>query len=195
MISGSEDTVVEELTSRVARVSNELVSHVEIVGAGHFFRDLYAYDAVDAVDTFLAKSRSPVRLIELAASFQDDARRLSGPEKFFVVFVSQTDCEYCERLRQKVFYPMIRRDELDDRIELREVSLDAGFELIDFEGRTVEGRQFAERYGAFVTPTLLFLGSGGKALVEPIIGTGNIEFYNFYLSSKIDEATKALETP
>lgn len=56
VISGSEDAVVSELASRMPDVANKFVEHVEVDGAGHFFRDLYTYDVVDAIDAFLDKA-------------------------------------------------------------------------------------------------------------------------------------------
>jgi len=189
VISGSDDTVVANLSDKMAAVDNRLVRHVEIDGAGHFFRDLYGYDVVDAIDSFLAEP--PPRLIKLAASLRADVQAFSTTEKFHVVFISQNGCEYCELLRKTVLFPMIRSGGLDRRIELREVSLDDGFELQDFQGQAVKGLNFAERYGAYVTPTLLFLGANGANLAEPLVGTGNIEFYNFYLEKKIEEAARS----
>jgi hypothetical protein len=90
---------------------------------------------------------------------------------------------------------MIRRGDLDERIELREVSLDTDFELVDFQGSTTKGLEFAQRYDAYVTPTLLFLDALGNSLTEPLVGTGNIEFYSFYLQQKIDEASRASTSP
>jgi len=55
VISGSDDQVSKDLGLRMVDVVNESVSHLEIVGADHFFRDLYAYDVVDAVDAFLGE--------------------------------------------------------------------------------------------------------------------------------------------
>lgn len=57
VISGSDDAVSKGLGSRMADVVNESVSHQEIEGAGHFFRDLYMYDVVDAVDAFLGEDQ------------------------------------------------------------------------------------------------------------------------------------------
>jgi thioredoxin-related protein len=188
VISGSDDSVVPDLSGRMADIGNKLVSHVDIEGADHFFRDLYAYDVVDAIDVFLARQTPPPRLINWATSLQDDVHALAGPQEFHVIFISQAGCQYCELLRKTVLRPMIRGGGLDERIVLREVSLDGDFELRDFEGRAVTGLNFAERYGAYVTPTMLFLDANGENLVKPLVGTGNIEFYGYYLEKKINEA-------
>lgn len=192
VISGSEDDVVPDLASRMPEVSNKLVRHVEIDGADHFFRDLYAYDVVDAIEIFDESVLAPHGLIEAATSLQDDARSMPASATFFVVFVSQSGCEFCEQLRRQVLYPAIRLDEMDSRIELREVSLDDGFLFEDFQGQTIAGSRFAKKYGAYVTPTLLFLDAQGNSLGEPLIGLGNIEFYGVYLNRKIEAASKAL---
>ena len=81
----------------------------------------------------------------------------------------------------------------NERVILRELSLDTGFEFKDFHGNMVAGQKFGERYDSFVTPTLLFLDANGHSLTDPIVGTGNIEFYGFYLDRKIKEATDAID--
>lgn len=55
VISGSDDQVSSGLGARMTEAVSDSVSHVEIDGAGHFFRDLYLYDVVDAIDSFLSR--------------------------------------------------------------------------------------------------------------------------------------------
>jgi len=136
--------------------------------------------------------QSPTRLIELAVSLQADAIKVPEANIPIVIFVSRHDCIYCERLREQVLYPMIRAGELENRIILRELSLDPGFSVEDFHGNIVDGKNFADRYDASITPTLLFLDEAGLCLSDPLVGTGNIEFYRFYLNRKIEEATQVL---
>ena len=57
VISGSDDQVSSGLGDRMAEAVSDSVSHIEIDGAGHFFRDLYLYDVVDAIDSFLSRER------------------------------------------------------------------------------------------------------------------------------------------
>ena len=142
-----------------------------------------------------AEPHSPETLIIPAQSLQADAKNLAAPRKMFALVITQHDCEYCELLRRNIFHPAIRRDELDQRIELREVSISPGYTLTDFQGEVVSGTQFAGRYGIDITPTVLFLDTAGETLTAPLIGTGNIEFYSFYLEQKIEAAEKALSTP
>jgi len=57
VISGSDDQVSSGLGDRMTEAVSDSVSHIEIDGAGHFFRDLYLYDVVDAIDSFLSRER------------------------------------------------------------------------------------------------------------------------------------------
>ncbi len=53
VFSGSDDEVVAGLAGAMASVTRSNVRHVEIDGADHFFRDLYAYDLVEISIEFL----------------------------------------------------------------------------------------------------------------------------------------------
>ena len=66
VLSGSQDEVVPELASRMTEVENSLVTHSEIYGARHFFRDLYTYDVVDSVIEFMERQEEESRLVTLA---------------------------------------------------------------------------------------------------------------------------------
>lgn len=131
-------------------------------------------------------------MIDAAASFEADARNSDKSKRPIVVFVTQHGCQFCEQLRQLVLHPMIKGDGLSDRVILREASLDPGIEFYDFEGSLVTGREFAGRYDAAITPTLLFLDARGREAGKRIVGISNIEFYGFYLDKAIASATQAV---
>lgn len=191
VLSGSQDEVVPKLASRMSEIENPLVTHIEISGAGHFFRDLYMYDVVDSVIEFMR--RLPKRLlIAPAVSLQDDGKQAQSTGQPLLVFVSQKDCKFCKRLRKQVLFPLIRAGELDGKVILREVSLDSGYTLQGFDGVEIAGREFTARYNVFVTPTLLLLDGQGVSLVDPLVGTPNLEFYAFYLHRAIETATNKL---
>ncbi|MBT8092637.1 MAG: alpha/beta hydrolase [Gammaproteobacteria bacterium] len=55
VLSGTEDPLVEGLNEALAGLRNTTsLVHVSIDGADHFFRDLYAYDVVEAAQAWLA---------------------------------------------------------------------------------------------------------------------------------------------
>jgi len=131
-------------------------------------------------------------MIDPASSFQEDARLSRGSKRPIVVFVTQQGCQFCQQLRKQVLHPMIKADELNDRVILREVSLDKGIEFDDFNGSRVAGRDFAGNYDAAMTPTLLFLDAQGREATDRIVGISNIEYYAFYFEKAIASATQTI---
>jgi thioredoxin-related protein len=138
------------------------------------------------------ESKESARLITLAESFVTDARLSTDRKLPIVVFVSQPGCQFCAALRKQVLFPMIRAGELADRAIFRELSLDAGFTVTDFDGNDISGRNIADRYAAVVTPTLLFLDARGGEVADKIVGIGNIEFYSFYFNRALESARSGL---
>jgi pimeloyl-ACP methyl ester carboxylesterase len=57
VLSGSEDSAVPGLAIKMEDVNNGLVEHLQIDGADHFFRDLFAYDVIEAAIIFLTSIR------------------------------------------------------------------------------------------------------------------------------------------
>jgi len=53
VISGSEDQTVKQLATRMASINNPNVSHYQVDGADHYFRDLYLDDIVEQILTFV----------------------------------------------------------------------------------------------------------------------------------------------
>ena len=139
------------------------------------------------------ESQKSERLIALADSFVMDAELSTARSLPIAVFVSQQGCQFCEALRRQVLFPMIRAGELSDRAIFRELSLDAGFTVTDFDGNEIGGRNFADRYAAAVTPTLLFLDARGVEIADKIVGISNIEYYSFYFNRALESARSELQ--
>ena len=95
VISGSQDEVVPTLASRMSEVENPLVTHIEISGAGHFFRDLFMYDVVDSVIEFMRRLPRRV-LIAPAVSLQDDSKQSQSERLPILTFVSLQDFDGVE---------------------------------------------------------------------------------------------------
>lgn len=188
VFSGSHDTTVTGLPEKMKSVTNDLISYVEIDGADHFFRDLFAYDVVESSIVFMESLQS----IKPAVSMKRDSRSSAQYNRPIVVFVSQQGCQFCELLRTRVLQPMLRAGEFNARAIVREVSLDDGFLMLDFAGESVRGSLFARHYHSEMTPTLLFLDAYGQEVANRIVGISNIEYYGFYLDKAITAATKVI---
>ena len=137
---------------------------------------------------------APSQPIRLARSLQDEATLAERRRVPMVVVISQTGCPFCRALREKVLLPMLRRNDADQRFHLFEVSIDEGVDVVDFDGATVSGRAFADRYKVQVTPTVLVLDAAGNEMGAPLRGTPNLELYSFYLNQRIDDALARLQT-
>jgi thioredoxin-related protein len=105
-----------------------------------------------------------------------------------VVFLSRDACPYCRTLRDSVLQPMFAAGKFKQRAALLEVSIDPHDSLIGFDGEPVTAKTFAERYGARITPTLLFLDANGHELSKRRIGISNLDLYVFYLNKSIDDS-------
>ena len=106
--------------------------------------------------------------------------------------ISQTGCPFCRALRKSVLLPWLASPSKRERLVFLEVSLDDGFELEDFDGGRIAGKDFAARYETFVTPTILVLDETGKKLGAPIIGAPNLELYSYYFERAITDAGRKL---
>ncbi|MGD2171577.1 MAG: thioredoxin fold domain-containing protein [Gammaproteobacteria bacterium] len=126
-----------------------------------------------------------------AADLRVDARIARERGLVLMLEFSSADCAYCRKLEALFLLPMQRNPGYDDKVLIRSVSLDAYQTLIDFEGHTVDTREFAARYGASLTPTLVFLGPDGRELSEKLVGIWSEDFYGEFIDNRIDTALSA----
>ena len=111
-------------------------------------------------------------------------------KRLILLLVSQEDCPYCHLIKAEIIRPMILGKDFENEILIRELFIDEGEIILDFQGNKREAADFAHDYGVFVTPTLLFLDADGKEQVKQMTGINTVEMYWYYLSQSI---TKALE--
>ena len=75
---------------------------------------------------------------------------------------------------------------------MREILIDPGQRLKDFQGHSRQAAKLAGDYAVDLTPTLLFLDAGGRELTGRMVGINTLEMFSFYLDEAIAEAGKAL---
>jgi len=95
-------------------------------------------------------------------------------------------------LREEFLIPMIISGEYRTKIIMREVHIAYRETLIDFKGKKITASQFAHRYGVTLFPTMVFIDSRGKVLVEKILGMTTPSLFGGTLDSRIDEALAVL---
>jgi thioredoxin-related protein len=94
-----------------------------------------------------------------------------------IVLYTAQACGYCERLKQEVLRPLFEGQASQPPVLVREVDINTGGKMIDFDGEPIRCRQFKQRYHVFATPTLLILDTNGEPLTEPIVGYDSKEQY------------------
>jgi len=110
-----------------------------------------------------------------------------------LVFDSE-DCKFCQRMKDEVLRPGINNGQFDHRVILRELDIDAGGKLTDFDGAPIRNRMFVSRYEVYATPTVILLGYRGELLSAPIIGYNGAEKYQHLIDDAIEHARIALHT-
>lgn len=105
-----------------------------------------------------------------------------------LLVISREDCPYCHLLKREILNPMLVSGELDGKVIVRELMIDSFLPVRDFNGEAVEPDALAERYRAYLTPTLLFLDHRGREVAERIVGINTLEYYGFFVSSAIEKA-------
>lgn len=126
-----------------------------------------------------------------ATDLRDDARIAQDRGLVLMLEFSSADCPYCRKLEALFLLPMQRNPGYNDKVLIRTVSLDDYETLVDFDGRSVGTREFAARYGASLTPTLVFLGPDGRQLSEKLVGIWSEDFFGEFIDNRIETALAA----
>ena len=108
-----------------------------------------------------------------------------------VVLVSSPECGYCNRLKRDVLAPLQASGKLGKQAVWRELDLNSGGKLVDFDGERVRARIFVGRYQVFATPTLLFLGPDGIPLRAPLVGFNGKDAYGPLLDQALSESGRS----
>lgn len=109
-----------------------------------------------------------------------------------LLMVSREYCPACVRLKAEILEPMLLSGEYVDRVIMREIKIDEGERLRDFDGAVVAAAKVAKRYDTFLTPTLLFVDDHGGELAPRIRGFQDTDFYAHYIDQAIDVARDLL---
>lgn len=121
------------------------------------------------------------------------AREKTRNQRPLLLVFTADDCAYCEMLAEQILLPMLRSGEYDHRVEICALNLDGEY-VRDFQGKSVEPWEFAQRYRVSVTPTMVLLNDRGDLLDKPMVGVRTLEFYEAFIAEAIERASKRLDT-
>lgn len=127
-------------------------------------------------------------LLPEAGNLAADGRTAAAHETPILIEIARRGCSYCEKVRENFLKPMVRSGDYRGRVIFRQLQVDAESPLVDFDGRRIAPRDFAQRYHVTFTPTVLLLDAHGKLLAKPLIGLTTEDFYGAFLDQAIDEA-------
>ena len=104
-----------------------------------------------------------------------------------IMFASE-ECPFCYLLREDFLVPMIISGDYTDKVILREIHVSYGDSMIDFSGKKITTRAFAERYKVRLFPTTVLIDVQGKPIVDNIIGITTPSLFGGTLDDTIDKA-------
>lgn len=112
-------------------------------------------------------------------------------DKVILLLVSQDHCPFCHQIKREVLRPMIASGDYRDALIIRELFIDTGEWIKDFNGQMVDAAEFAHGYGVDLTPTLLFLAPDGSELTERLVGIQTPDFFYYYVEQSVNQAIAA----
>jgi thioredoxin-related protein len=130
--------------------------------------------------------------LEPATNLQHDGSLATQQAVPILLLVSRDHCAYCRLLKREILEPIRLRGKYLDQVIMREVLIDPGQSITNFQGQYLSTRKFASGYGVQLTPTVLFLDHEGRELTARIVGINTLEMYSFYLEAAIKEANQKL---
>ncbi len=133
-------------------------------------------------------SREWERILPVAQNFKADGEAAAASHKPILIFFNLTGCHYCRGALREVIVPMFRNAEWRAAIEFRQVTVDDGKTLVDFDGKTIESIAFARNRKGTFTPTVMLVDDKGQSLGDPIVGISNFDFYGAYVDGLAKKA-------
>jgi len=127
-----------------------------------------------------------------AGDLTQDAMIAKQDKKPILVFFSSESCAYCEIVRDLYLEPMQADKAYDNKVIIREVSVESIGDMIDFQGKRMDQETFADQEGATLTPVIRIYSPSGQLLTPELIGYSSPDFYLGFLEDSIEDARNKL---
>lgn len=105
-----------------------------------------------------------------------------------MIMFSQEHCSFCIKLTEEIINPILISGDYTDRVIIRELMIDSGEDIIDFDGNRVDPYEIFTRYLLYVTPSVLIMSGHGDELAERQVGINTVDYYGYYLDEAIKQA-------
>lgn len=147
-----------------------------------------ASHAQPAAEELAPSSREWERILPVAQNLKADGDAATAAKKPILLFFNLTGCHYCRGALREVIVPMFRNAGWRAALEFRQITVDDGKSLIDFDGKTVENIAFAQKRKGTFTPTVMVVDGNGQLLGDPLVGIANFDFYGAYVDGLVNKA-------
>lgn len=128
------------------------------------------------------------KILPAAINLKADGDAATAAKKPILLFFNLTGCHFCRGALREVIVPMFRNAGWRTALEFRQITVDDGKSLIDFDGKTIDNIAFAKKFKGTFTPTVMVVDGSGNLLGEPIVGIANFDFYGAYVDALVNKA-------
>jgi thioredoxin-related protein len=125
-------------------------------------------------------------IVSFAQNLHNDAQLAQHKGVPVLIIFTSPGCSYCERVMKNYLIPMQRNADYAKKVLIRRVDIASDTPLIDFNGKTTTGRQYALSLKAKFTPTIIVFTPDGVPAGDPLVGLGPEDYYGGYLDAAID---------
>ena len=129
----------------------------------------------------------PVSIIN-STDLQSDGTLAQQSQKPILILFAMQGCTYCQYVEEEHLKPMLRNATYRSKVIIRRVMTDSYGSIVDFNGERVSSQELSSRYGAYLTPTVVFVDHQGNKLVQSIHGVRNTEYYGQDLDEGLDRS-------
>ena len=133
----------------------------------------------------------PVTVVK-AEDLQTDARLSRQQNKPILLFFSMQGCSWCDFVEEEHLKPMLRNADYREKVVIRKVMTDDYGSISDFNGAAISVSDLAQRYRAYLTPTVVFVDHNGQQLAPRILGVRNTEMYGGDLDEGLELSCQKL---
>ena len=95
--------------------------------------------------------------METFMDLREDHGELAAKNKHFAIFFEQKGCPYCAAMHEKNLSQPAISNFIQEKFGVLQINIFGSKEITDFDGKTMEERQLARRWGVMFTPTIVFI--------------------------------------
>jgi len=123
-----------------------------------------------------------------STDLHSDGELAQNTQKPILILFAMQGCSYCTYVEEEHLKPMLRNATYRSKVIIRRIMTDSYGSITDFNGKSITSQDLSTRYGAYLTPTVVFVDHQGNQLVPSIHGVRNTEYYGLDLDEGLDQS-------